>query len=446
MGRAFLERRPVRLTAMRASLFVLIAVLAACRRDDNASRSSGPLPAADASVVAPSQASPSASSSASASDEDLLHFTGASLAVSSNVDNPRDYPEHLVDARADTAWNGRSGDLAGAWISFRVPESAHVTRIEMSAGFDKKNAEGDLFTMNHRIKRVRITRGATVVREHAFDTEVRTPQSIVVDAGGGSYRIEILETLAGSKTTWREACVSELRVMGRPGDGAKTTKTAPTVGIGAFPSEAPSAAPIKDGREMSDGEKAVAPFLGRGWPTLADFCRAWDGVMDRIIDVRIKRGDESVPKAHACRVVGPLAASFKPTAETKSVTRVRVFQENWSEDRIAIETASGFFVPEGEPVEAHSFNDPGCFGSTTTTVKDVRATGASVDVILGKTWKNRRYNYDADGGVDSYSSSDDISRVNMACSFGGGSKMTCSRTDLERVCHMGTDVVPCDSF
>ena len=30
-----------------------------------------------------------------------------------------------------------------------------------------------------------------------------------------------------------------------------------------------------------------------------------------------------------------------PTASIKSVTRVRVFQENWSEDRIAVETPAG---------------------------------------------------------------------------------------------------------
>src|SRR5689334_7769770 len=47
---------------------------------------------------------------------DLLHHTAAAIAVSSNVDNPHDFPEHLVDGKRDTAWNGRTGDLVGAWI------------------------------------------------------------------------------------------------------------------------------------------------------------------------------------------------------------------------------------------------------------------------------------------------------------------------------------------
>jgi len=65
--------------------------------------------------------------------DDLLHFTDAHLAVSSKVDNPRDFAEHIADGRLDTAWNGKSGDLVGAWIGFRVPRAARVRLVELTS-------------------------------------------------------------------------------------------------------------------------------------------------------------------------------------------------------------------------------------------------------------------------------------------------------------------------
>jgi len=427
-------------------IVLLIFALGACRRDDPSTRIA-PTPPADPTAAKPDASIAPAAVTASQAD-DLLRFTGASLAVSSNVDNPHDFPEHLVDGNPQTAWNGRTGDLKGAWIAFRIPDGSHISRIEMSAGFDKKNADGDLFTMNHRIKRVRITKAGALVKEHTFDTNVRTPQAIAVDAAGGSYRIEIVETLPGSKATWREACVSELRVIGTPAKNATLSKTAPTVGIGAFRSETPSsaAANASSGQEASDGEKAVAPVVGRSHASLAAFCRAWDAAMNPFFAHAKAEGWGFIPDDHACRVVGPLSGGFAPTAAIKSVMRVKVFQENWSEDRIAVETPAGFFVPEGGVIESRSYNDPGCFGQTTYSVQVVRPTGPSVEVIIGKSWKNARYNYDDNGGfLGIASTSDDTARINVACSPSGPT-LKCTHTDLERVCHIGADLVACDSF
>lgn len=227
---------------------------------------------------------------------DLLHYPGALVAVSSNVDNPRDFPEHLVDGREDTAWNGRSGDLVGAWMAFRVPTASPVARIEMSAGFDTTNGDGDLFTMKHRIKRVRIKRDGVVLKEHVLDTNVRTPQVIPIDRAGGSYRIEVLETVPGSKAAWREACVSELRVMGRTPADVVASKGPPPVGIGSFANEAPSA---EASVEQGDAEKALRPLLGRGWPSIAAFCRAWDAAIGPILEHWIKEGATLIPRPHA---------------------------------------------------------------------------------------------------------------------------------------------------
>ncbi len=39
----------------------------------------------------------------------LLYTTASVVAVSSKVDNPRDFPEHLIDGKAETAWSRTAG-------------------------------------------------------------------------------------------------------------------------------------------------------------------------------------------------------------------------------------------------------------------------------------------------------------------------------------------------
>ncbi len=131
---------------------------------------------------------PDASTENAAADPivDLLHTVDCTVAVSSKVDNPRDSPEHLVDGKNETAWNGRTGDLRGS-ISFRVPKGARVLRVEITAGFDKVNAEGDLFTMNHRITKVRLEREGKLVKEASLDPTRRDLQPIDVDEAGGDF-------------------------------------------------------------------------------------------------------------------------------------------------------------------------------------------------------------------------------------------------------------------
>src|SRR5580704_16817047 len=95
---------------------------------------------------------------ARADDINLLTLPGSIVAVSSTVDNAKITPEHLVDGDLGTAWNSRTGDLVGAWIAVRVPSDAHVSAIRLTAGFTKKDAHGDLFVMNQRVRTVRILR------------------------------------------------------------------------------------------------------------------------------------------------------------------------------------------------------------------------------------------------------------------------------------------------
>lgn len=205
----------------------------------SASASSPPAPAASASSAAITNAGDAgARASAKSTPPNLLQLVPAKVAVSSTVANPRDFPEHLMDGRADTAWNSRTGDLKGA-IDFRVPNDAHVDAVLLTVGFDKRSAQGDLFTMNQRVKRVRVSKenghGVYVaVREMGLDTNERGLQSIPVDASGGDFRVEILETVAGTKPEWRELAISEMRVVGKPGAERRKAGEALRIVVGSL--------------------------------------------------------------------------------------------------------------------------------------------------------------------------------------------------------------------
>ncbi len=175
-----------------------------------------------------------APATAAAEDVDLLHAVGTDLAVSSTYRNQRSQADALIDGDLETAWNSRTGELTTSWIEVRVPASAHVSAIAMTAGFTHQSARADLFTGNHRVRRVRISRDGAVVGEHTLDPEQRGLQSIPVNGPGGVYRVEIVETLPGSRTDWREICVSELRVMGTD-PGARPGQRIPHVALGARP-------------------------------------------------------------------------------------------------------------------------------------------------------------------------------------------------------------------
>src|SRR5687768_17555026 len=113
--------------ALPAGVTSVVFLLAACASDPKATpaKVSSQQPSATAPIVVnvadaapPVATKPDAG--APAIEVDLLHWTPAAVSVSSNVQNPRDYPHHLVDNKPETAWNGKTGDL-NATISFRVP-------------------------------------------------------------------------------------------------------------------------------------------------------------------------------------------------------------------------------------------------------------------------------------------------------------------------------------
>jgi hypothetical protein len=169
------------------------------------------------------------SGTAFADDVNLLVSTPTTVAVSSTVANAAILPDHLVDGKLSTAWNSQTGELAGAWISVRLPADARVTSVKLTAGFTHKDKRfGDLFTQNPRIKKVRISQGGRVLAEKALDVENRGLQTIPVAIAGGDFEVRVIDVVPGKKKNWRETCVSELEVWGSV---PKVVKSKPSVRI-----------------------------------------------------------------------------------------------------------------------------------------------------------------------------------------------------------------------
>lgn len=200
---------------------------------------------------------------ARAQELDLLHAVGTELAVSSTYRNQRAQADALVDGDLETAWNARSGELTTSWIEVRIPASAHVTSIQMTAGFTHVSERGaDLFPGNHRVRRVRVLHDGAPLGEHTLDTSARTLQTIPAAGGGGVYRIEILETEPGARSDWREVCVSELRVMGTD-PGARAGARLPRIGVGSLP--APLAAATPDRTALGRAHRQRVAAFERSW-------------------------------------------------------------------------------------------------------------------------------------------------------------------------------------
>lgn len=216
---------------------VLMAALVNCSRRD---ASSSPAPVASDALVASSASEAKKQAGARAPDPiELLYAVPSLVVVSSRVDNPHDLPDFIVDRKPETAWNGRSGDLVGGYVGFRVPKDAHVAHVELSVGYDKKTDKKDLFTANVRIKKVRVWRNRKALKEAVLDPDKRTPQRIEINAGGGDFKLEVIETVTGTMRAWRELVVSELSVWGSPGVTVKTSPTPPPVRVGGLDSSIP---------------------------------------------------------------------------------------------------------------------------------------------------------------------------------------------------------------
>ncbi len=270
------------------------------------------------------------------------------VAVSSAVQNRYDFPEHLLDGKNDTAWNSKTGDLVNGWISFRVPDDARVLGIEMTAGFDRVKGGLDLFTANHRITKVSVSRNGTPVGEFTLDPKKRGLQSIPIDRAGGDYVITVMETLPGTKKEWKELTVSELRVVGIPGKERRAPTDKLRVGIGSLDEQV---SPLLTMDHL--------PITGSS-PSLDQLCK------DILASIAQHRADyEETAKTHdltlgkpTCRVV-PVHVAFTGDPTFKRVAAVQTHDGISSGTGLVVETPRGW-TRTGIGWGGDSPLDPGC--------------------------------------------------------------------------------------
>lgn len=303
---------------------------------------------------------------------DLLHTIECTVAVSSKVDNPKDFPEHLVDGKADTAWNGKTGDLHG-FIAFRTPNVARVRRVELTVGFDKAGPKGDLFTKNHRITRVRLSRMGALVKEVDLDPEVRGLQGIDLDEAGGDFKLEVLATKPGTEKKWQELVVSELRVLGSPNGAPEKPEHIPAMAIGSL-----------DGvphRKARRGEPPPGPFA-----SIRELCTAYDQSMAPLIDAAFpgdrypgKIGgphcaplvDASAQKAAAALVGGPFVAA----------ELVRVNDTSQESARVVMKSEKGYSLTS-VALWSRYHDDPGCGHAGSSSLEGAKAIQVGVHNAL----------------------------------------------------------------
>jgi len=297
----------------------------------------------------------------------LLYTTDARVAVSSKVDNPKDFPEHLIDGKPETAWNGRTGDLNG-WIGFRIPKEARVAFVAITAGFDKK----DLFTQNHRIKKVKVTRDGKLLREATLDVGQRAPQKIPIDTDGGELRIEVVETEPGTKKEWKELTVSEFSVWGDPKAAHLPATRIPRVTVGSF--DAPQAKSVAAVPLASSFDAYCKDYDKRETPVFLDAQNEFPGLIE----------------GPYCTVGDPLLASPpEPFLEVRRITRTTL-QTRTVE--IGIRTKKGIVFTEID-LDREDLRNPGCAGSCRQKMKSIEIAStpkgpALVTVVDEHCWNN----------------------------------------------------------
>lgn len=167
---------------------------------------------------------------------DLLHTVQTTVATTSAYRDELRQIGFLFDGDMQTAWNSATmpeGDTSSRSIHVRIPTGARVHAIDLTVGFTKVQSTSDLFAGNRRLRRVRVRHpGGEVLA--TLNSEEQRLQRIPVTGEAGDYEIEILEWVQGTRPTWRELCISELRVMGEA-DASAPRAAAATPLLGVLP-------------------------------------------------------------------------------------------------------------------------------------------------------------------------------------------------------------------
>jgi hypothetical protein len=164
---------------------------------------------------------------------EILHSVPSKGTVSSVARKSSLQASSLVDGDFDTAWNSRSGETTGVQISFEVPEWVFINVISMTVGFTSSNEKGDLFILNHRIRKISVRHNGDDIGIFDLDPNKRELQDIPVNRGGGKYVIQVIDTVRGDRPDWHEICISELQVWGALPKGHQAVAQQPALAVAA---------------------------------------------------------------------------------------------------------------------------------------------------------------------------------------------------------------------
>lgn len=295
------------------------------------------------------------------SEVDLLTWTDAKVIVSSKVDNPHDFPEHLCDGKPETAWNGKTGDLHAA-IDVALPSGAFANSIGIVVGFDRKKtgkagAEEDLFLENYRIKKIRITPESGAVQEVELSIDKRELQRISIPPTA-KFRVEVVEAVAGTQKSWREIVVSEFRVFGTPGTARLAAPRTPDVSVASKPELSP-----KNVGDVSE-------------KTVAAYCAAWSAKVKPLLHQRYEvEGNYPgpIPEPYCDPKGTPLVVDQLPSGISSAFLLSRT---NVTATESVLAFTTGDHVATPFVLASTDHGDPGCGGYLET--KDVHAEAVTV--------------------------------------------------------------------
>ena len=421
---------------IRCALLGFVAVVTSfaggCSRKESATHPDAGVPAAAASAVA-SAASAEAAPGAGplfTGAVDLLHHAPARLAVSSNVKNPRDYPEHLVDGNVGTAWNSRTGDLVGATIAFEIPADASIQSLVLSAGFDKVSAKGeDLFTMNHRIRSVAVYAGSLEdepLTTLTLDPARREPQTFPFVQPGGLYWLKVTAVQPGTQKAWKELAVSEFRVLGIPGAIGFLLPRMPDVGISKEWVDKPLPGTTKDAAFL------YQEALGTFHPTLEAACKP----IEQKIEGPFKETGNVADKPWCI----PTPTRVALPAPVKSIAWLDLLIPEGSAGTYAIETDRGFVIPRNAEL-VNVGCPPGCMDDmlrVDTKILKAEYAGDVLSLSVQQT-KTSSEAFDSQGVRRPAT---DTSWFTLRCPM-NVAPVTCARVDTKAECTMAGKPVPC---
>ncbi|AKU94908.1 hypothetical protein AKJ09_01572 [Labilithrix luteola] len=364
---------------------------------------------------------------------DLLHWGPARLAVSSNVKNPRDYPEHLVDGNNGTAWNSRTGDLVGASIAFEVPSDATIESLVLSAGFDKIDAAGnDLFLMNHRVRSIEVFAGSMETKPLAtfqLDPARREPQSFAFAHPGGLYWVKVTAVEPGTKKEWRELAISEFRVMGIPG---KTRYGMPRIPDVAIAKEWVS-------RPLPGVGDPDAPSyqdaIGSAFPSINALCKH----LETKLAPGFAKNGLPAPGKEAC-VTKPVSVPAPLPAPIKGISWLDLMTPEGSAGMYVLQTDKGFVVPRNAELQSANC-EPGCMDDmlrTDTRLEKLESSAGNVTLHVKQTSTSSEA-FDEHG---MRTSATDTRWFSLKCAL-TPEPVTCARVDTKSSCLLGTAEVAC---